>query len=57
MQIPVLRVHVNKSPDELRRRIDDYLRVRRTSIDEQTVDALDYLISEAEDRLRHLERH
>jgi hypothetical protein len=55
MQMPELRAHFTKTPDELRRRIDDYVRVRRMSVDEQTVGALDYLISEAQDRLRHLE--
>lgn len=57
MRMPVLRAHFNKTPDELRRRIEDYARVRRMSVDEQTGDALDYLIREARDRLSSLEGH
>lgn len=55
MQMPMLRAHFTKTADELRQRIEDYARVRRITADEQTVDALNYLISEAQDRLRHLE--
>jgi hypothetical protein len=55
MQMPTLRAHVAKTPDELRQRIDDYTRVRHMIADEQTIDALDYLIDEARGRLRHLE--
>jgi hypothetical protein len=41
---------------DLRERIDDSVRVRRLGIDEQTIDVLDYVISEAQDRLSRLER-